>query len=98
MLTFTNSNKEEVISDDNRIGILVTAALRDYDGRGFGTALMKKAEKVAKSNGFKYITLSVRPENLISIKIYEIHGYKKVIDKSGNWLKNEMVKQIKNKG
>ena len=94
MFKSNNPNKNMVISDDDRIGILVTATSKDHDGRGFGTALMKKAEKVGKSNGFKYITLSVRSENINAIKIYQIHRYKKVIDKSGKWLKNEMIKQI----
>jgi len=94
MFKSNNPNKNMVISDGDRIGILITATLKDDDGRGFGTALMKKAEKVGKSNGFKYITLSVRSENLNAIKIYQIHGYKKVIDNYGNWLNNEMIKQI----
>jgi hypothetical protein len=94
MFKSNNSNKNMVIFDDDRIGILITATSKDDDGRGFGTALMKKAEKVGKSDGFKYITLSVRSENINAIKIYQIHGYKKVIDKSGNWLNNEMIKQI----
>ena len=94
MFKSNNSNKNMVICDNDRIGILITATIKDDDGRGFGTALMKKAEKVGKSNGFKYITLSVRSENINAIKIYQVHGYKKVIDKSGNWLNNGMIKQI----
>lgn len=74
-------------------GILVTACKKFHEGRGFGTLLMKNAEKIAKIHSTS-LSLSVRQTNINAWKIYEALGYKKIIDKSGNWISQKMIKQF----
>ena len=55
--------------------VAVTASSR---GKGVGSALLKKLDCYAKSNGIKTISLEVRPSNTAAISLYEKFGYKLV--------------------
>jgi GNAT superfamily N-acetyltransferase len=76
-------------------GILVTACKKEFEGRGFGTLLMRSAEKIAKMQLAPSIHLSVRAENKSAWKIYEALGYEKVLDSDGNWSSFSMIKNFK---
>jgi len=45
--------------------------------QGFGTKLVKECENVARNSGYKYITLSVKKNNLPSQTMVNKLGYKK---------------------
>jgi ribosomal protein S18 acetylase RimI-like enzyme len=47
----------------------------DFDGRGFGAALLAYAEQWAKQHRCRFVTLSVFPGNEHARKVYERHGY-----------------------
>lgn len=52
------------------------AVRSDYQGRGIGTKILKKAENYLKENGFKIIRLNVQLENEEKlIPWYEKNGY-----------------------
>jgi ribosomal protein S18 acetylase RimI-like enzyme len=46
----------------------------DGEGRGIGKALMKKAEEWARSQGFRWLTLSVFAQNFRAREIYKQLG------------------------
>jgi hypothetical protein len=83
---------QERINEKESFGILVIACKIEFQGRGFGTLLMRNAEKIAKKNESLSIRLSVRDSNENAQKIYEALGYVKVLDINGNWLGNSMIK------
>lgn len=76
-------------------GFLVTACLSEYEGRGLGTLLMRRAEKIAQSKNAVAIRLSVRETNNGALKIYEALGYRKIFDENNIWVGNSMIKYIK---
>jgi ribosomal protein S18 acetylase RimI-like enzyme len=48
--------------------------LKDYQGKGFGEALLKKAEEFTKDSGAKHIALDVQVGNK-ALDFYHKHGY-----------------------
>ena len=95
ILFFFKKQKEPNISTKkDSYGILVTACKRDYEGRGFGTLLMRNAEKIVKEHSTS-LSLSVRESNTNAWKIYEVLGYEKVKDVNGNWIGRKMIKNFK---
>ena len=94
-LSFFTSNvvsRTEKTNTGEVFGFLVTACHTEYEGRGFGTLLMRKAEKLAQSRNAVAMRLSVRETNDEAWKIYEALGYIKIIDKNNVWLGNVMIK------
>jgi len=51
------------------------------DGGGFGRALMEHAEAWARSRGYRYINLSVRPANLRAKAFYARRGYEVEVER-----------------
>ena len=49
--------------------------LPEYRGQGHASALLARAEEVAKANGAKKITLQVEEVNQIALKTYTSNGY-----------------------
>ena len=50
----------------------------DFRGQGYGTKLMNAFLEEMKDRGVKDVTLEVRVDNLIAIKLYEKFGFKAV--------------------
>jgi GNAT superfamily N-acetyltransferase len=48
---------------------------RDAEGQGVGSALIAKGEEWARSQGHRWLTLSVFAQNLRAREIYKQHGY-----------------------
>lgn len=86
---------DPVVAGQLSYGILVTAAHRDYEGRGLGSVLMRRIEVEARARGVWRIHLSVRATNESATKIYEVLGYRKVVDATGKWAGNLMTKELK---
>jgi ribosomal protein S18 acetylase RimI-like enzyme len=89
-----NNNKNNHV--ENRIGLQAIATIKEYNGLGFGKTLMDKMEQIAKENKFAMINLSVDSKNYNAIKFYEKLGYVKDKDRNGQWVKNQMIKEINN--
>ena len=49
--------------------------LKDYRGRGYGAALLKKAEEFTIANNAQHIALDVQVKNP-SVDLYHKHGYR----------------------
>jgi ribosomal protein S18 acetylase RimI-like enzyme len=97
--TFFKSQKNSIQKntyEENSIGLQVIASSKEYNGLGFGKALMDKMEQIAKENKFVMIKLSVDSKNYNAIKFYEKLGYVKEIDRNGQRVKNQMIKEINN--
>lgn len=56
--------------------IAVTASCR---GRGIGTAMMTRAEAIAREAGAKWLRLSVLVDNLSALRIYERAGFRHLL-------------------
>ena len=57
---------------------------KKHQGKGYGTLILKRAEEEAKKQGFKGVTLSVRPRAEQSIhSFYLKNGYEKVREEKG---------------
>ena len=59
-------------------GELSITVLRQYWGRGIGSALMERLVSFAKDVGFKSIYLDVRADNTRAIALYEKFNFKKL--------------------
>jgi len=86
-----------IASDLKPVGFLWANTDRDYftgeqhgyieevavseDGGGFGRALMQHAEDWARSRGYRYISLSVRPANRRARSLYARRGYELEVEK-----------------
>ena len=46
-------------------------------GKGLGRRLMREAERIARQRGLKRLTLQVRIDNMVAIRLYEGLGYKR---------------------
>jgi ribosomal protein S18 acetylase RimI-like enzyme len=62
-----------------RFGILSIGVDPAFQGMGVGTALMARAEDVARHNGFDAMDLTVDPENLQAVNFYTRLGWTKVV-------------------
>ncbi|WP_438347963.1 GNAT family N-acetyltransferase [Paenibacillus sp. FA6] len=63
---------------NNDIPELGMAIMPEYRGRGIGTALLKRLFDGMKERGIKRISLSVDPNNLAAVKLYQRFGFKEV--------------------
>jgi ribosomal protein S18 acetylase RimI-like enzyme len=61
-----------------------TRVLKELQGRGIGSQLVKIAEYEACKRKFKEITLGVEETNIEAIKFYEKLGYKKFMREKGD--------------
>lgn len=50
----------------------------DYQNRGLGSLLLRKAEKVLKKAGAKRVLLGVKESNSKALSFYKKYGYKKI--------------------
>lgn len=64
------------VSDD--IPELGMALLPESRGQGLGTALMKELFRGMKERGIQKVSLSVAPENMAAMKLYERFGFQEV--------------------
>jgi GNAT superfamily N-acetyltransferase len=73
------------------MGLVVIGVSPIYQGKGYGSLLLKEFEKRAREDGFRRIHLSVRKKNYQAIAAYKKNGW--MIDREG---KNEfsMYKEI----
>jgi GNAT superfamily N-acetyltransferase len=62
-------------------GLVVIGVDPTYQGKGVGSLLLQEFEQLAKSDGVKKITLSVKPENLKAIKSYTKNGWHSAAEK-----------------
>lgn len=53
-------------------------------GKGIGTQMLKKAERIAKQQGIGFVFARTRLENTSAIKSYETIGWKRLFDFVGN--------------
>lgn len=56
-----------------------------FRGQGIGTWLMREAETVLVSRGFKYATIAVAKDNHGALRLYERLGYGRFAEDSGEW-------------
>lgn len=57
------------------IGLVVIGVDPVYQGKGFGSVLLKEFEKRARENGFRRINLSVKKDNKQAITAYQKNGW-----------------------
>jgi streptomycin 3"-adenylyltransferase len=62
----------------NDIPELGMALMPEYRGKGIGTALLKMLFEEMKEMGIEKISLSVDPDNLAAVKLYQRFGFKEV--------------------
>jgi ribosomal-protein-alanine N-acetyltransferase len=60
---------------DVELHITNIAVASEYQGRGIGSALLLKMERVAFERDCTFAYLEVRTNNVAAIKMYEKHGY-----------------------
>ena len=70
-------NKEFIPS----MGLVVIGVLPEYQGKGYGSLLLREFEARARKEGFRKIHLSVHKDNHQAIKAYERNGW--VVDRVG---------------
>lgn len=54
---------------------IVTGVLKEYGGKGIGTAFFENLEKWAKENGIRRLELTVECRNTIAKHLYEKNGF-----------------------
>ncbi len=64
-------------SHTNQNHILSFAILKDYQGKGYGSELLRKYIDLSKMFGYESIILEVRIDNQQAIKLYEKFKFKK---------------------
>jgi ribosomal protein S18 acetylase RimI-like enzyme len=80
---FATREEKDVISFGPRtFGILALAVHPKFRRSGYGRLLMNACERVARSQGFSLIRLTVQIENHGAIQFYESLGWRKVLGKS----------------
>ena len=57
------------------MGLVVIGVLPEYQGKGYGTILLKEFEKRAIEKGFKRIHLSVSKDNKQAVAAYRKSGW-----------------------
>jgi len=63
------------------------ALIPEVRGKGIGKKLMREMFQLAKSAGFKALSLSVNPQNVPALNMYEKNGFIKVDeDGGGSWI------------
>ncbi|CAK7027057.1 GNAT family N-acetyltransferase [Tissierella sp.] len=75
MRYFSEDNKGfgYVSNDIPELGIALRA---EYRGKGSGTALLRKFFDELKEKGIRQISLSVDPDNLAAMKLYQKFGFR----------------------
>lgn len=73
-------------------GLVVIGVAKGFQGKGYGSMLLKEFEKKTEGFGIRKMALTVRGDNLQAIKSYELNGWKKG-KLEGNSL--EMTKDIR---
>ncbi len=58
--------------------IEAAAIISEFQGRGFGTKLIKKCESISKNKGFKKIGMAVSIDNEGAFNLYKRLGYKDI--------------------
>lgn len=71
LCTFYNNGKAEVMLIDSFL------VKEEFRGKGYGTKLINKATKLAKSLKIDAIELVVNKDNKVAKKLYEKAGFKK---------------------
>jgi ribosomal-protein-alanine N-acetyltransferase len=61
--------------DNTHLRIMMFAVDRDHRSFGVGSKLMIQLKQLAMMNGFKRISLEVRPTNMRAIRFYNRHGF-----------------------
>lgn len=49
---------------------------RHYQGRGYGRQLNERLNQKCRRAGYRFLTLSVDPENIRAVKLYSSSGYR----------------------
>lgn len=71
-------------NNDTRIGFITNVSvLRDYQGYGLASTLIRAVIDYAKENGFSEIDLEVNPMNKKAGQLYGRHGFV-VVEQKGN--------------
>ena len=61
---------------------IVIAVVPGYRGRGVGIALLHELLETARSEGFDALSLIVRHDNPVALRLYELNGFVKLFDSS----------------
>ncbi|NEZ00148.1 GNAT family N-acetyltransferase [Bacillus shackletonii] len=63
------------------------ALIPEARGKGIGKKLMREMFQLAKSSGYKALSLSVNPQNVPALNMYEMNGFIKIgADDGGSWV------------
>ena len=69
-----------------------------YQRKGLGSILIEEMIKDCRTENVRNITLEVRDHNVAAIKLYEKHGFKKIIVKEGYYTNGDnalyMIKEL----
>jgi ribosomal protein S18 acetylase RimI-like enzyme len=68
----------EKMHADGSYYIMAVAVYPEFQGLGIGQRLIAEAESVARTKGFKQMSLEVFAENVGGVRLYESLGYKEV--------------------
>ncbi len=80
--SYPNTNKEQKKIFVPSLGLVVIGVNPHYQGKGYGTLLLREFEKRAREMGFMKIHLSVKKDNSQAIHSYLKSGW--LVDKVGN--------------
>jgi len=69
--------------DDGEVGAIYLR--EDAVGKGYGHALLTRAEEDLRAQGYQNLVLDVLSQNERAIKFYFAHGYVKVADRKHSW-------------
>lgn len=64
---------------------VVIAVVPDQRGTGMGGSLLQRLLDTARSRGFDALSLSVREDNHVAIRLYERSGFLKLSSGEGSW-------------
>ena len=64
---------------------------RDHQGQGHGRQLNDALNKACRKAGYRFITLSVEPDNERAVKLYATSGYRTFLKRRG---KTYMIKRL----
>jgi len=92
---FRKSN-EDAYPDDGMINAIYLR--EDAVSRGYGHALMTRAEEELRAQGYQNLVLDVLSKNARAIAFYRAHGYVKVGDRKHSWGDREYPLDIMRKG
>lgn len=57
----------------------------NYRGKGIGSSLIEKVERLAKKDGKKRLVLEAKAKNIRAIKLYKSHGFEIIGKKNYHW-------------